>query len=92
MPYRRHPTDHRDARAPSSENAWDFHRLVAWQRDGNFSDQQAADELALSLSAFRRQRSGRSPVSGQTVKLALRSAVVDLQKLLSRVPTAIAPD
>jgi hypothetical protein len=45
--------------------------LVEWQRRQNLSDEQAADLLALSISAYRNQRSGRSAVRAQTAMLAL---------------------
>jgi hypothetical protein len=51
--------------------AWTNALLVEWQRRQNFSDQQAADSLSLSISAYRNQKSGRSPVRKQTAKLAL---------------------
>ncbi len=45
--------------------------LVEWQQRQNLSDEQAADLLSLSISAYRNQRSGRSAVRAQTAKLAL---------------------
>jgi hypothetical protein len=51
--------------------AWTNALLVEWQRRQNLSDQQAADLLALSISAYRNQRSGRSAVGAQTAMLAL---------------------
>jgi hypothetical protein len=44
--------------------------LVFWQRRNGYSDEEAAEVLALSVSAFRRQRSGRAPVTRQTSLLA----------------------
>jgi hypothetical protein len=70
MPYRRHPTDHREARARPSdedwrgavENARDYRWLVAWQRNNNFSDEQAADEASSSIfCSYRQVRFGRGP-------------------------------
>jgi hypothetical protein len=84
--YQRHPTNHVDGPPRQrSHEEWlvdalqDYEWLREWQRQNNYSDQQAADELALSLSAFRRQRSGGSRVSRQTAKLAILS-IVDLKK------------
>jgi hypothetical protein len=51
--------------------AWPNTLLVEWQRRQNLSDQQAADLLGLSISAYRNQKSGRSAVSKQTARLAL---------------------
>ena len=83
MPYRRHPTDHR-----AEEAAWQWQKLtydewidaatkdaswiVHWQRRNNLSDGDAAEELGLSVSAYRKQRAGKRKVSKQTAKLAIK--------------------
>ena len=90
MSYRRHPTNHRNGSRPRLsfedwkavvESARDYRWLVDWQSTNNLSDQEAADETALSVAAYRRQRSGRTPVSRQTAALALKS-MVDLDRML----------
>jgi hypothetical protein len=45
--------------------------LWQWQLKNNFTDEVAAERLALSVSSFKRQKSGRSRVSRQTARLAL---------------------
>jgi hypothetical protein len=89
MPYRRHPTNHvtgaTEQQQPSYEE-WieglrDAKWLVAWQRRNNFSDEQAAEVLALSVSGYRKQRSGRAVVSRQTAKLALLSPIDPLRMI-----------
>ncbi len=83
MPYRRHPRDHR-----SDDAAGQWHKLtyegwleaatrdaswiVHWQHRNNLSDGEAADELGLSVSAYRKQRAGKRKVSKQTAKLAIK--------------------
>jgi hypothetical protein len=60
-----------DLPAEVNPAAW----LRRWQRDNRFTDSAAADELGLSLSAFRRQKTGRARVSRQTYLLALYTSV-----------------
>jgi hypothetical protein len=81
MPYQRHPTNHvgEEKPRPTHEEWIDALRdaawLVEWQRRNNFSDDEAAKVLELSVSGYRKQRSGRSVVSRQTAKLALLSPI-----------------
>ena len=44
--------------------------LAEWQARIGYSDAAAAAALGLSVSSFRRQRTGRSRVSAQTALLA----------------------
>ncbi len=61
------------------EGLRDFRWLVEWQRRNNFSDDQAARAVYLKLSTYRKQRSGRSPVTDQTAALALLSPIDPLR-------------
>jgi hypothetical protein len=56
---------------PWSDNPPNARWLIEWQRKSGYSDMEASAALGISLSTFRRQRSGRSPVSEQTARLAL---------------------
>ncbi len=49
--------------------------LAAWQGVNGYSDGAAADALGLSVSSFRRQRTGRSRVSAQTALLAVYAPI-----------------
>jgi hypothetical protein len=49
-----------------SDTAW----LRQWQRANRLTDGRAAAALALSISSYRRQKSGRSRVTRQTLLLA----------------------
>ena len=55
-----------DLPAEVNPAAW----LRQWQRDQRFTDGVAATRLGLSLSSYRRQKTGRSCVTRQTVLLA----------------------
>jgi hypothetical protein len=55
-----------DDLAAEVDAAW----LRQWQRDQRFTDGVAAARLGLSLSSYRRQKTGRSCVTRQTVLLA----------------------
>jgi hypothetical protein len=88
MPYRPRPTNHADTMpGKRSYQEWseaarkDKDWLIEWQRRNNFSDEEAADALALSVSGFHKQRSGTRAVSNQTAKLALLS-MIDVERML----------
>ncbi len=53
----------------------DFRWLADWQKRMGYTDQEACDALAMGLSTFRNQRSGRSRVKRQTARLALHVAL-----------------
>jgi hypothetical protein len=98
VPYRRHPTDHIDGQPRQrSREEWrldsfrDYRWIREWQRLNDYGDKKAAAKLGLSVSAFRRQRSGRSPVSRQTVMLAIQS-ILDLPGLLKTCRMIIKMD
>ncbi len=56
---------------PWSDNPPNARWLADWQRKNGFGDAEAAKTLGISISSFRRQRGGKSPVSEQTARLAL---------------------
>jgi len=87
MTYRRHPSNHVNGDpARQTYEEWihavrDFKWLVEWQRRNNFSDEQAADVLEVSVSQYRKMRSGKSPVTRQTAKLAITSVLDPLRMI-----------
>jgi hypothetical protein len=59
-----------------------------------FTDQESANKLAMGLSTFRNQRTGRSRVSRQTARLALHVALhhidwLELSDLSARLARAL---
>jgi hypothetical protein len=68
--------------------------LSDWQRRIGYTDQEACDALAMGLSTFRNQRTGRSRVSRQTARLALHVALhridwLELSDLSARLARAL---
>lgn len=64
--------------------------LTQWQSRLGYLDYEAAAALAISVAAFRRQRSGRSRVSPQTALLALyvslhRADFLDIAELAQKL-------
>ena len=52
--------------------------LAAWQQRSRLTDRQAAEWVELSVSAYRRQKTGKVKGTAQTEKLARMYELVDL--------------
>jgi hypothetical protein len=61
--------------SPVSAEMLDPVWLAAWQRRNCFTNLGAAYRLGLSVSSFRRQKTGRTRVTAQTVLLAMYTDV-----------------